>query len=259
MSGIKLDESKGYLIESRLGKLVEEYGCASYSDLCRRARADLSRSLERKIIDQITTKETLFFRDTSPFELLRHKILPDLIDRRTSRAVRPISIRIWSAGCSTGQEVYSIAIVLKELLPVAEGYSIRLLGTDISDAAVAQASYGTYNRFEIDRGLSLAQRQKYFVLDGDRWKIRDEIRIMASFEKMNLMLPFDRLGRFDIILCRNVAIYFSLEDRIRLFDRIAGALERDGYLIIGASESLTSLCPRFEPKRYLRSVFYQSR
>jgi chemotaxis protein methyltransferase CheR len=168
----------------------------------------------------------------------------------------PINIRIWSAACSTGQEIYSLAIILKELIPDQKKYRIKLLGTDISDDAVAQASYGKYNRFEIERGLEKDQLQKYFVSNGSSWKIRDDIRAMAVFQKRNLMEPFTGIGQFDVVFCRNVAIYFSIEDRKRLFDKIAGVMAPDGYLVIGSTESLTGICPQFEPQRHLRSVFY---
>ena len=261
VSGILLDQTKAYLIESRLGRLVEEMGLSSYRALYEKVRFDGSKTLERKIIDAITTNETLFFRDASPFQLLQHKILPDLIDRRSGKSsgLLPISIRIWSAGCSTGQEVYSIAIVLKELLPDLRKFRIKLLGTDISDSAIAQASYGQYSKFEIERGLPRDKLLKYFNANGNHWKVKDEIRAMATFKKQNLMESFLGLGRFDIIFCRNVAIYFTLEDRKKLFEKIANSLEGDGYLIIGASESLTGICSRFEPKRHLKSVFYQLR
>lgn len=259
ITGIDLDQKKAYLFESRLGPLVEEQGFSSYAEFYHKAKTDFSKSLERKIVDAITTKETLFFRDTGPFELLRHKILPDLIDMRTAKSssLLPVSIRIWSAACSTGQEVYSISIVLKELLPDLKKYNTKLLGTDISDAAIAQASYGEYNKFEIERGLAKDKLQRYFTPNGNSWKIKDEIRAIATFKKLNLMLPFAGLGKFDIVFCRNVAIYFSLEDRKKLFNKIADILESDGYLITGSTESLTGICPRFEPKRHLRSIFYQ--
>ena len=259
ISGISLDESKVYLIETRLGDLVEELGCASYSELHYKAKSDASGSIKKKIIDAITTRETFFFRDTPPFELLQHKILPDLIDKRTykSSTFLPVTIRIWSAACSTGQEVYSIAIVLKKLLPDVAKFNIRLLGTDISNAVIAQASYGQYNRFEIERGLSKDMLQEYFIPDGNNWRIKDEIRAMATFKKQNLLEPFTEPGKFDIVFCRNVAIYFSLENRVKLFNKIADILEPDGYLVIGSSEFLTGVCPRFEPKRYLKSIFYQ--
>jgi len=259
LSGIHLDQSKTYLLETRLKNIIQETGCTSYGELYSRAKSDASKSLEKKIIDAITTNETLFFRDSGPFELLQHKILPDLIDNRTANGsgVLPTPIKIWSAACSTGQEVYSISIVLKELLVDIAKYNIKLLGTDISDAAIAQASYGTYNKFEIERGLTSDKLQKYFTGNGDKWKIKDEIRSLATFRKLNLMLPFGGLGKFDIVFCRNVAIYFTLEDRKKLFEKIAGILERDGYLIVGSTESLTGICQRFEPKRHLRSIFYQ--
>ena len=222
-------------------------------------RADLSNGLKRKVIDAITTGETSFFRDTSPFDLLQHKIVPDLIDRRTraNGNGRIIPVRIWSAACSTGQEVYSTAIALKEVLLDLNRYDVRILGTDISDKAVAHASYGHYSRLEMDRGMPADKIAKYFVAEGQAWKIRDELRALATFRTMNLLEPFGFPARFDIIFCRNVAIYFSEQDKIRLFQAIARVMAPDGYLIIGSTESIANLCPEFEPKRYLRAVFYQ--
>ena len=259
ISGIDLNESKAYLIETRLNGLLKEYECSSYGELCNRARADHSKTIENKIIDAISTNETLFFRDIGPFEVLQHKILPDLIDRRTEKAsgMLPIPIRIWSAACSTGQEVYSIAIVLKELLSDFSKYNINLIGTDISSSAIGQASYGAYNKFEIERGLSKEILQKYFIPNGGNWRISDEVRAMVSFDKQNLLNPFVGLRKVDIIFCRNVAIYFNLENRKKLFENIARVLEPDGFLIIGATESLNGISPMFEPKRYLRTIYYQ--
>jgi chemotaxis protein methyltransferase CheR len=259
ISGISLDQTKTYLFETRLGPLLEEEGLASYAELYHKARSDARKTLEAKIINAISTNETLFFRDKGPFEVLQHKVLPDLIDARSAKSsgLMPTSIRIWSAACSTGQEIYSIAIILKELLPDMSKYNIRLLGTDISDAAVAQASRGEYGKFEIERGLAPDKLRKYFSSNGGGWSIKDEIRALATFRKLNLMLPFRALGKFDIIFCRNVAIYFNPEDRKNLFDRIADSLEPDGVLIIGSTESLTGICPRFEPHRHIRSIFYK--
>ena len=176
--------------------------------------------LARKIIEAITTNETSFFRDTSPFDLLRHKLIPDLIDRRSKNGAR-IPIRIWSAACSTGQEAYSTAIVLKELLGDLPRYDIRILGTDISNKVVAQASYGEYNRLELERGLPPETLARHFTASGDRWKIRDEIRAMATFRTMNLLEPFSFPHPFDIIFCRNVAIYFTESDKTRLFQNLS--------------------------------------
>jgi chemotaxis protein methyltransferase CheR len=260
ISGIYLDQGKAYLFETRLGSIASEHGCKTYKELYQKAKTEPSKSIERKIIDAISTNETLFFRDKGPFELLQHKLLPELIDARTpgSPALKT-NIKIWSAASSTGQELYSIAITLKELLPDFSRYTIKLLGTDISDGAVAQASRGKYNKFEMERGLPGDKLQRYFTMFGDSWTIKDEIRAMVQFRKLNLMLPFADLGKFDIIFCRNVAIYFTLPDRQKLFNKIADSLADDGYLIIGSTESLTGICPLFVPKRYLRSIFYQKK
>ena len=258
ISGISLDEKKAYLIETRLKMIIENEGVSSYLELYKRAISDRNKVLERKIIDAVTTNETLFFRDRSPFEMFKHKVMPDLIDKRTAQTsgLMPINIRIWSAACSTGQETYSLAMILRELLPDYQKYRIKLLGTDISDEAIAKASYGKYNKFEIERGLDKDRLQRYFLPNGNLWKIRDDLRAMAVFQKRNLMQAFTGIGQFDVIFCRNVAIYFSLEDRKKLFEKIAEVLAPDGYLIIGSTESLTGICPMFEPQRHLRSVFY---
>ena len=258
ISGIYLDESKKYLLETRLNSIVQEHGCANYLEFQKKAKADASKAIERKIIDAISTNETMFFRDTGPFQLLQHKILPELIDARTPKAPGlKTTLKIWSAASSTGQELYSVAIVLQDLLGDLSKYAIKLLGTDISDAAITQASSGRYNKFEIERGLARDKLTKYFTLAGQTWKVNDQLRSMVNFRKLNLMLPFAGMGKFDIVLCRNVAIYFTLEDRKKLFNKIAEILEPDGYLIIGSTESLTGVCPRFIPKRHLRSIFYQ--
>ena len=256
LCGIHLDDSKGYLVETRLGGLLGDAGASNFSELFYKARADSSSKLPGKIIEAITTNETSFFRDVSPFELLRHKVIPDLIDRRGGNGGRK-PIRIWSAACSTGQEAYSTAIVLKELLGDLSRYDIRILGTDISNKVVAQASYGRYSRLELERGLPPATLARHFVVSGDRWKVRDEIRALATFRTMNLLQPFSFPNPFDIIFCRNVAIYFTEADKIRLFHNLARYLARDGCLIIGSTKSISGLCPQLEPKRYLRAVFYQ--
>ena len=259
VSGISIDASKAYLLETRFGKLLEEEGCKSYSDFYHKAKSDLKKVLEQKIINAITTNETLFFRDNGPFELLKFKVLPDLIDARSGNGGRPggANLKIWSSACSTGQEVYSVAIIIKELLGNNTKTNVNLMGTDLSNAAITQASTGTYNKFEIERGLPREKLQRYFTPAGGNWKVKDEIRAMATFKRMNLMQPFVGLGKFDIIFCRNVAIYFTLPDRKKLFNKIADSLQPDGYLIIGSTESLTGVCPRFVPKRHLRSIYYQ--
>lgn len=254
ISGIVLDASKGYLIESRLGSLVVELGCAGYLALCQKAKADAV--VRSRIVDAISTNETSFFRDAAPFELFKHKIIPDHIDQQKG-SVR--SLNIWSAASSTGQEVYSIGMTLKELLPDLNKWRIRILGTDISEAAVAQASAGRYNQIEIQRGLTDEKRNKYFEMQGNTWYIRDELRAMARFQQFNLLSDFASLGKFDIVFCRNVAIYFDVETRKKLFDRIANQLNKNGVLLIGSTESLLGITNRFVRQEYHHSVYYRLR
>jgi chemotaxis protein methyltransferase CheR len=258
VSGIALSAGKEYLIETRLSQLVDELDVKSYQELHSKARSDGTGNIEKKIIDAISTNETYFFRDNAPFELIQHKLIPDLIDRRSKNGASPFKtgIKIWSSASSTGQEIYSIAMILKDLGIDPVRYNIKLMATDISDAAIAQASYGKYNRFEVTRGLSTKRLERYFTPDGDSWRIKDEIRAMVNFRKMNLMKPFTGLGKFDMILCRNVAIYFTGEDRKRLFEKIAESLEPDGFLLVGSTESLTNDITFFQPQRYLNSTFY---
>lgn len=260
ISGIFLDKSKAYLLEARLTSVIKANNCSNYLELVTRAKRDPVKKIEREIIDAISTNETLFFRDKSPFELLKNKLLPEVLDAKEAKGGRLTPrIKIWSAASSTGQELYSIAITIKELLGNNSKYNFHLLGTDISNEAISQASYGKYNKFEIDRGLDQMELRKYFTNLGDSWKIKDEIRAMVKFQKFNLMQPFATLGKFDIIFCRNVAIYFSLQDRQRLFDKIHASLENDGFLMIGSTESLSGVSTKFVPKRHLRSIFYEKR
>jgi len=257
ISGISLSVGKEYLLETRLNPLLAKYGCSSYGELLRKAKLDFKKEIENHIIDAISTNETYFFRDKSPFQLLQHKIFPDLIDKRSTKCIGKPTIRLWSAANSTGQEIYSIAMTLLEMGVSPKDYNIKLFGTDISDAAIAQASYGTYNKFEVARGLDSSRLNKYFAPIDDRYKIKDELRAMAQFKKMNLMKPFMGLGKFDIVLCRNVMIYFTTEDRRKIYANIAKVLEPDGYLLIGSTESLVNDTDLFASNKYLNSVFYQ--
>jgi len=258
ISGIALDVGKEYLLETRLGPILNRLGYNSYMELLKKAKADFKKELENEIIDAISTNETYFFRDKSPFQLLQHKIFPDLIDKRSKKnaALKP-TIRLWSAANSTGQEIYSIAMTLIEMGVTPKNYNIRLYGTDISDAAIAQASYGLYNKFEVARGLDPVRLNKYFDKHEDRYKIKDKLRAMAQFKKMNLMKPFMGMGKFDIVLCRNVMIYFTNEDRRKIYQNIAKVLEPDGYLLIGSTESLVNDTDLYVSNKYLNSVFYQ--
>ena len=255
--GVDLDETKGYLIETRLGSLMRESGADGFSELLYRIRSDVSGALRNRVIDAITTNETSFFRDTSPFDLLQHKLLPELVDRRKAAGLRPIPIRVLSAACSTGQEVYSTAAILRELLGDMGNYDVRILGLDISDAAVKQASYAHYTRLELDRGMAQDRLMRHFEPVGDRWKVRDELRAMATFRRANLLEPLTVPYQFDLVFCRNVAIYFSEPDRATMYRNLLRVLARDGALIIGSTESIGGLCPELVSRRYLRAVYYE--
>lgn len=248
ISGIALDESKDYLIESRLGPLVTELGCGSYYMLCQKARSN--EQVRNRMIDAISTRETSFFRDLSPFDLLKDKILPDHIKRQTQ------ALSIWSAASSTGQEIYSVAMILKEVLHNLEDWRLRILGTDISEAALAQAQMGRYNQIESQRGLPIEKRDTYFHKQGTMWCVQDCLRKMVSFQFFNLLNDFSSLGQFDVILCRNVAIYFDIETRKNLFDRLANQLTEKGVLLIGSTESLLGITDRFERNVYQGAVYY---
>jgi chemotaxis protein methyltransferase CheR len=256
LCGVMLDETKGYLVESRLSQLARAQGCASYRELCQRARSGGDRALQQKIIDAITTQETLFFRDASPFDALQNRILPDLIDA-IARSGGPKRLRFWSAASSTGQEAYSLAMVLRETIPNIASWNLSILATDISDAAIAQASRGCYAAHEVDRGMRASLLSKYFQPDPKGWQVKDEIRGMVSFQRRNLLQPFTELGTFDVIFCRNVAIYFDAARRRDLFLRLTERLTTPGVIFVGSSESLLDLGPRFLPQNHCRATYYQ--
>lgn len=258
-TGIALDQSKSYLIETRLAPLLERSGSKSFGELWRKIRADSSGALLGEMIDRITTQETSFFRDAAPYDMLANKVVPDLVDVRSASrdGHGRIPLRIWSAACATGQELYSIAMVLKETLGDLSKYDLRLLGTDISDAAIAKASRGVYTAAEVARGVSAARLAADFDREGESFKVRDELRAFASFKRLNLHDDFSRLGAWDIVFCRNIAIYFSTEAKKSLFDRIGASLAPGGCLVLGTTESLVGICPQYEAKRHVRSIYYR--
>ncbi|MDY6906013.1 MAG: protein-glutamate O-methyltransferase CheR [Thermodesulfobacteriota bacterium] len=258
ISGITLGDGKEYLVETRLNPILRKLQCVSYSELYYKAKRD--KQLEEEVVDAISTNETSFFRDILPFELLQYKIIPDLIDKRTAstRMMKKIPIRIWSAGCSTGQEIYSIAFTLEAIGLDSRKYDIQLYGTDVSNAAVAKASYGLYSNFELSRGLSRQQVEQFFDrADDHNWKVKEKYRWLASFETNNIFDVSFGHNSFDIVFCRNVGIYFAPDDRKRMYQKLCDVLTRDGYLIIGSTESLTYDTRLFIPQKYLRTVFYQ--
>ncbi len=255
LCGIALDHTKSYLIESRLSQLLPRENCKNYVELARKAKQITQSALQTEIINSITTNETLFFRDRTPFEALQHKILPEIIDNRSHGAF-PRRLRIWSAACSTGQEPYSIAMTLSEMIPDAHQWDITILGTDISDAAIKYASRGVYTSYETDRGLTPQYLSRYFIGEGKNWRIKDQIRSMVRFQRFNLLQPFVGMGPFDVIFCRNVAIYFTPEVRTALFRRIAAVLQPDGVFFVGSGETPGDL---FNMQYHCRSVLYRLR
>jgi len=219
-------------------------------------KQNMSIELRVDIINAITTNETLFFRDVSPFQGLKYKIIPELIDAKQKSAT-PKKIRIWSAACSTGQEPYSIAMMLSDMLPDIMQWDIHILGTDISDDVIKKASYGKYQIHEIKRGLTEEQIEKYFTFKDDGYYIKDEIRYLVNFSHRNLLEPFTNMGLFDIVLCRNVAIYFDDDTRKHLFQRISNLITPQGYLVVGSSENLSDLGENYISQQHCRSSFYQ--
>jgi chemotaxis protein methyltransferase CheR len=256
LCGIYLDESKSYLIESRLSDLATRSGCANYADLARKVRLSNDAHLKNQVIDAITTNETLFFRDMSPFEALKHKAIPEMLDAKAG-SIYPKRIRIWSAASSTGQESYSLAMMLCELLPDPTSWDVNIHGTDISDDAVSRASKGWYAKHEVARGVPPQYLAKYFRPENDGWRVTDQLRSMVSFQRRNLLEPFTGMGKYDVILCRNVAIYFTPVARKDLFLRLAAQLTPDGYMFVGSQESLSDIGPQFAPQNHCRAVFYR--
>ncbi|MEO0529691.1 MAG: protein-glutamate O-methyltransferase CheR [Planctomycetota bacterium] len=254
LCGIYLDDSKDYLIQGRLAKLVTSSGSDSYVDFTKKARFDAR--LKTEVVNAITTNETLWFRDSTPFEALRHKILPELIDAKAGSPF-PKRFRIWSAASSTGQEAYSIAMAFADVVPDFESWDLQILGTDISPAAVEQAKRGVYSDMEVNRGLDQKYRGAYFVRAGGGWQVNDTLRRRCKFEVRNLLKPFTGIGTFDVIFCRNVAIYFTQADRKSMFTRMAQTLNRGGWLFTGSGESLMDLGPNWSPKQHCRATCYQ--
>jgi chemotaxis protein methyltransferase CheR len=256
--GIALGDEKAYLVDSRLSKLVAEHACQGYGDFYQLAVNDTSNRIRDKIIDAMTTNETLWFRDIHPFAILRETLLPELAAQ--VRGGRQTPLRIWSAACSTGQEAYSIAMTVEEcrlagVLPAA--HPVQIVGTDISSSALFLARNGRYDRMAMSRGLDEPRRQRHFKPVGNVWELNPAIRQMASFSKFNLQDSPAPLGRFDIVFLRYVTIYFSDELKCGLLDRVADALTDGGCLILGAVESTRGYSTRFETLTGLGGSYYR--
>lgn len=250
--GIVLGDNKQYLVSSRLGGLMREHDMASLGELVERLNQG-GRALRQAVIDAMTTNETLWFRDQYPFNILTAKILPEFASSST--------LSIWSAACSTGQEPYSIAMTLEEAKRVGgKNTDYRITGTDINASVLAKAGEGIYDSLALARGLSIERKERYFQpLEEGRWQIKSAMRQKVSFRALNLLDSYGALGKFDIIFCRNVLIYFSQERKADILNRMAGALRPNGYLFLGASESVTSLTSAFEMIHCRPGIVYRKK
>ncbi len=253
-SGIVLGNNKHYLVTSRLNRLMREFEIEDFSSLMKRLKLERKSKLHERIVDAMTTNETLWFRDIYPFEVLKHIILPELTQQK------PRQLRIWSAASSSGQEAYSISITLQEYLASKPGslpVNIQIIGTDISPSMLHEANNAQYDKLSLARGMSEERLKRYFVQKGDKWEVRPEIRSRVSFRELNLLNNFSALGKFDIVFCRNVLIYFSSELKTDILNRIAKLLSPGGYLFLGGSESPTSYTDAFELVRTPKGVAYR--
>ncbi len=235
-AGIFLTPEKVYLLNTRLTPLCRTLGFDTLEDYTRHLKSVTDKSALTQMIEAMTTNETSFFRDVRPFQHLKENILPALMACRGDMR----RLRIWSAACSTGQEAYSIAMTVREHLPEKAGWKVDIIGTDIADHVLAQAQSGLYNNFEIQRGLSMPQIVRHFDQKGNDWVIKDELRRMVQFSHFNLLDNPAKLGRFDVIFCRNVLIYFSAETKLKVLRTLYNSLHEDGVLLLGSCENVMS-------------------
>lgn len=255
--GIYLSDEKMYLVETRLTTLMVESGCNSFTELHKKASEDRSQALRDKIIDAMTTNETLWFRDTSPFNILQEVLLEEMCQEL--KQGKRGKIRIWSAACSTGQEPYSIAMIIDEYIRRHPGISpnqFEILGTDISPTVLFLAKIGRYDHLSISRGLPENYKRQYFTPQGKIWALKDNIKSMITFRKLNLQDSFSLLGKHDIIFCRNVLIYFSDTFKKDILSRMAALLRPDGYLFLGASESIINYTREYDMLRHNKGLYY---
>ena len=236
-SAIVLDD-KEYLIEARLGTLALTEGHASILNLLRALREESGpKPLHRKVVDALTTNETSFFRDIHPFEAIRKTILPEASARKRGRK----SLRLWSAACSSGQEPVSLAMTLAQSFPQLADWRVQILATDLSDEMLDRARSGRYSQIEINRGLPAPMLVRFFEQHGGDWRVRPEILQMIRYERFNLIEPWPVRAPFDLILLRNVMIYFDLAAKCEILSNMAAALAPEGYLMLGASETIAGL------------------
>jgi chemotaxis protein methyltransferase CheR len=252
-SGHHLEDDKVYLVETRLLPMARRHGFESVEDLVLRLRSRKHEKLLRELVEAMTINETFFFRDGHPFEVLRQTVLPELIQRR----VEVRCLNIWSAACSSGQEPYSVALLLSHHFPALSGWNIRLIASDLSGAMLDRARQGRYSELEISRGLLPEMAAAYFQKQGHGWQIRDDIRRMVEFLAINLSGAWPALPRLDLVLLRNVLIYFDLPTKRLILDRVRRLLQPDGYLLLGGAETTHNLDDNFIPVSFGPVSFFR--
>ncbi|RTL48284.1 MAG: protein-glutamate O-methyltransferase CheR [Bradyrhizobiaceae bacterium] len=249
-SGLVLSDDKHYLVESRLLPVARKSGLAGLSELFLKMKHGSER-LITEAVEAMTTNETFFFRDKIPFDHLKDTVLPELLRARASRR----SLRIWCAAASTGQEPYSIAMILKDMGAQLAGWRVEIVATDLSHEVLEKSKSGIYSQFEVQRGLSIQMLMDHFRQIGEVWQINPDIRAMVQFRPLNLLHDFSSLGVFDIVFCRNVLIYFDQQTKAAVFGNLARSMEPDGYLFLGAAETVVGLTDVFRPCHHRRGVY----
>ncbi len=249
-SGLVLTPDKSYLVESRLGPIARREGLASLEDMVSNLKIGSNQKLIEQVVDAMTTNETFFFRDKSPFDILQNVILPDLVAQK-----KGAPIKIWCAAASTGQEPYSIAMTIDAMSAKMGGSKVEIIGTDISERCLEKARSGLFTQFEVQRGLPVQYLMKHFKKEGDAWRISDAIRNSVRYRSMNLLDDFRALGRFDIIFCRNVLIYFDLPTKKRVLEQMSRQLDGAGYLLMGAAETVLGVTETFKPVPNTRGLY----
>ncbi len=249
-SGLMLTVDKVYLLESRLTPVARKHGFETLDDFLSKIRTTRDAGLLTEVTEAMTTNESFFFRDNTPFDLFKNKVLPVIQKNRPTK-----KLRIWCAAASTGQEPYSLAMLLKEQWHMWSNWNIEIIGTDICNQVLKKASDGVYSQFEVQRGLPIQMLIKYFKQDGDVWKINDDIKKMVKFRPYNLLDSFSALGAFDVIYCRNVLIYFDQETKGQVLDRMGRCLAKDGALFLGAAETVLGITDLFQPVKGQRGMY----
>jgi chemotaxis protein methyltransferase CheR len=250
-SGLDLSPDKQYLVESRLVPLARKVGMAGISELVQKMKSGSAEAVTADVVEAMTTNETFFFRDKTPFDHLKDTMLPALLQARGTRR----ALRIWCAASSTGQEPYSIAMCLKELGPALAGWKIDIVATDLSQGVLEKSKAGIFSQFEVQRGLPIQLLVKYFTQVGDMWQLNADIRAMVQHRQLNLLQDFAHLGTFDIIFCRNVLIYFDQDTKVAIFERLARVIEGDGFMVLGAAESVVGISDAFKPHAERRGLY----